>query len=151
MGDVVEMINFLLMLVAVDILVKLWELYELKVFTIISGVVGFLQSFRCSVSQHHTGSYFVSFSLGRKALQGLQFPLFVSRKKICFWKVHCFLMKKSIATYWLRNEVVWVQRKILPFLSRGVNLLMLTQALSMQAVDLLQFSSCKQSFWSRLN
>lgn len=55
-------------------------------------------------------------------------------------------MKKSIVTYWLRNEVVWVQRKILLFLSRDVNLLMLTQALSMQAVDLLQVSSCKQSF-----
>lgn len=38
---------------------------------IISGVVGFFQSFRCSVSQQHAGSYFVFSLSGWKLLQGL--------------------------------------------------------------------------------
>lgn len=50
-------------------------------------------------------------------------------------------MKKCIPTCWLRSEVVWVQRKILPLLGRDENLLLLTKALWSLAQEFLPESS----------
>lgn len=161
MCGMVEMTNFLLMLVAVGILVSV----ELWVFLLVNGLHHhfwsgwFLAEFQvfCFSAAHRflfcVLLAWVEVTVGTVMLawKNCSVSYFYRQKENLLSKSSLLLMKMCIPTFWLRSEVVCVHRKILPFLSRDVNLLVLTKALSMQAFNLLQFSSCVQSFWSWWN
>lgn len=98
----------------------------------------------CLVCSHLGGSCCRGFSTGMQ--QELDFLYFLG-KKLYFLEVHCFFMTKRILTRWLRSEVVWMQKEILPLLNRGARLFTLTKGQYMQALNLLcSFPSVSNPF-----
>lgn len=148
MCGAVEMTNFLLMLVAVGILVSV----ELWVFILVKGLHHhfwsgwFLAEFQvfCFSAAHRflfcVLLAWVEVTVGTVTLawNNCSVSYFYRQKENLLSKSSLLLMKMCIPTFWLRSEVVCVHRKILPFLSRDVDLLVLTKALYMQAFNLLQ-------------